>query len=114
TFALDHLAAVGIEKFVVNTHKHPTSFEDFFQRSDYTTHSVTLIHAPVLPETGGAIKNAEQSLGSASFLTYSGDILTDVSLQPLIEEHFRRGNDVTLALRETGLASHVALRDYRV
>ena len=114
TFALDHLAAVGIKKFVVNTHKHPKSFENFFQRSDYATHSVTLIHEPVLLETGGGIKNAEPSLGSDSFLTYSGDILTDVSLQPLIEEHFRRGNDVTLALRETGLASHVALRDHRV
>jgi NDP-sugar pyrophosphorylase family protein len=40
--------------------------------------------------------------------------LTDVNLQPLIEEHLRRGNDVTLALRDTGLASEVALRDHRV
>jgi NDP-sugar pyrophosphorylase family protein len=32
----------------------------------------------------------------------------------LIDEHFRRGNDVTLALRNTGLASDVALRDHRV
>ena len=36
-------------------------------------------------------------------MTYSGDILTDVDSQALINEHFRRGNDVTLALRETGL-----------
>jgi NDP-sugar pyrophosphorylase family protein len=40
--------------------------------------------------------------------------LTDIKLQPLIDEHFRRGNDVTLALRETGLAWDVALRDHRV
>ena len=32
----------------------------------------------------------------------------------MIDEHFRRGNDVTLALRQTGLASAVALRDQRV
>jgi NDP-sugar pyrophosphorylase family protein len=32
----------------------------------------------------------------------------------LIDEHFRRRNDVTLALRETGLGSDVALRDHRV
>jgi len=114
TFAIDHLAAVGINKFVVNTHKHPKSFEDFFQGSDYATQSITLVHEPVLLETGGGIKNAEQYLGSDSFLTYSGDILTDVRLQPLIEEHLRSGNDVTLALRDTGLASHVAMRDHRV
>jgi mannose-1-phosphate guanylyltransferase len=114
TFALDHLATLGIEKFIVNTHRYPQLFENFFQGSDYATRSVTLIHEPVLLETGGGIKNAEQYLGSDSFLTYSADILTDVDLQPLIEEHFRRGNDVTLALRDTGLASHVALRDHRV
>ena len=114
TFAIDHLAAVGITRFVVNTHKHPKLFENFFHGGDYAAHSITLVHEPVLLETGGGIKNAEQYLGSDSFLTYSGDILTDVSLQPLIEEHLRRGNDVTLALRDTGLASHVALRDHRV
>jgi NDP-sugar pyrophosphorylase family protein len=114
TFALDHLAAVGMKKFIVNTHRYPELFENFFHGSDYTSRSVTLIHEPVLLETGGGIKNAEHYLGSDSFLTYSGDILTDVDLQPLIEEHFRRGNDVTLGLRETGLARHVALRDHRV
>jgi NDP-sugar pyrophosphorylase family protein len=75
---------------------------------------VTLIHERDLLETGGGIKNAERYLGSDPFLTYSGDILTDIDLQPLIDEHFRCGNDVTLALRETGLASDVALRGQRV
>jgi NDP-sugar pyrophosphorylase family protein len=37
-----------------------------------------------------------------------------MDLSPLIDEHFRRGNDVTLALRETGLAADVAFRDHRV
>jgi len=56
----------------------------------------------------------ERDLGSAPFVTYSGDILTDANLQPLIDEHFRHNNDVTLALRETGLAAHVAFRGRRV
>jgi NDP-sugar pyrophosphorylase family protein len=114
TFALDHLINVGVETFVINTHKRAELFENFFCDNEYEGHSVTLVHEPDLLETGGGIKNAESYLGSDPFLTYSGDILTDISLQPLIEEHFRRGNDVTLALRNTGLASDVALRDHRV
>ncbi|MBV9619097.1 MAG: hypothetical protein JO201_07780, partial [Verrucomicrobia bacterium] len=35
-------------------------------------------------------------------------------LEPLIEEHFRSGNDVTLVVRETGLAANVAFREGRV
>jgi mannose-1-phosphate guanylyltransferase len=114
TFALDHLIGVGVDKVVINTHTRPELFQSFFNRSDYAGHSVTLVHEPELLETGGGIKNAERYLGSDSFITYSGDILTDVNLQPLVDEHFRRGNDVTLALRDTGLASDVALRDHRV
>jgi mannose-1-phosphate guanylyltransferase len=114
TFAFDHLIHAGAERFVVNTHRRPELFENFFRDNEYEGHSVTLVHEPDLLETGGGIKNAERYLGSAPFLTYSGDILADFNLQPLIDEHFRRGNEVTLALRETGLASEVALRDHRV
>src|ERR1043166_1222710 len=114
TFALDHLIDVGVERFVINTHKQPELFESFFCDNEYEDHLITLIHEPDLLETGGGIKNAEPYLGSVPFLTYSGDIFTDIDLRPLIDFHFRRGNDVTLALRETGLASDVALRDHRV
>ena len=48
-------------------------------------------------------------------MIYSGDILTDVALEPLITEHFRAGNDVTLGLRRnTGLGVGVVVRDGRV
>jgi mannose-1-phosphate guanylyltransferase len=114
TFALDHLIGAGVNQFVINTHRRPELFQSLFDGSNYAGRSITLIHEPELLETGGGIKNAERELGSNPFLTYSGDILTDVNLEALIEEHFRRRNDVTLALRETGLGSDVALRDHRV
>jgi len=114
TFALDHLIGAGVNQFVINTHRRPELFQSLFDGNDYAGRSITLIHEPELLETGGGIKNAERELGTEPFLTYSGDILTDVNLEPLIEEHFRRRNDVTLALRETGLGSDVALRDHRV
>jgi mannose-1-phosphate guanylyltransferase len=108
------LIGVGVKSFVINTHRLPKLFQSFFATRNYAGFPTTLIHEPDLLETGGGIKNAESHFGSEPFLTYSGDILTDVELQPLIDEHFRRGNDVTLALRHTGLASAVALRDHRV
>jgi NDP-sugar pyrophosphorylase family protein len=114
TFALDHLIDIGLRSFVINTHRLPQFFEQLFVNHDYAGHSVQLIHEPDLLETGGGIKNAEPLLGPEPFITYSGDILTDVRVEALIEEHFGRGNDVTLALRETGLATGVALRDGRV
>jgi mannose-1-phosphate guanylyltransferase len=114
TFALDHLIDAGVESFVINTHQLPESFKDVFPTNNYSARSVKLVHEPVLLETGGGIKNVETDLGKEPFVTYSGDILTDINLQSLIDEHFRCGNDVTLALRKTGLAAAVAFRDGRV
>lgn len=114
TFPLDHLRSIGIESFVINTHRLAEQFESRFADGNYEGVPLKLVHEPDLLETGGGIKNAESHLRREPFIVYSGDILTDVELEPLIEEHFARGNDVTLALRDTGLARGVALRDGRV
>ncbi|MGI8955823.1 MAG: sugar phosphate nucleotidyltransferase [Chthoniobacterales bacterium] len=114
TFALDHLIAAGVKSFVINTHHVPEHFGRFFVGDHYRQLPVRLVHEPVLLETGGGIKNAQPHLGTAPFIAYSGDVLTDLPLAPLIEEHFRSGNDVTLALRDTGLAANVAFRDGRI
>ena len=114
TFALDHLMAAGVGAFVINTHRLPERFRDLFGDGTYRGRSVTLVHEPQLLETGGGIKNAEAYFRDGPFITYSGDILTDVNLPLLIEEHFRSSNDVTLGLRQTRLAAGVAFRDNRV
>jgi mannose-1-phosphate guanylyltransferase len=115
TFALDHLIDVGVNRFVINTHRHPELFQNFFAAREYAGFPTTLVHEPDLLETGGGIKNVEGILGKEPFIVYSGDILTNVNLQPLIDEHFRRGNDVTLGLRRnTGLGAGVVMRDSRI
>jgi NDP-sugar pyrophosphorylase family protein len=115
TFALDHLIGAGVSRFVVNTHRLPDLFQDFFPENSYSGNSITLVHEQDLLETGGGIKNVEPFLGNKPFIAYSGDILTDVDLEPLIENHFRAQNDVTLGLRRnTGLGAGVVMRNSRV
>jgi mannose-1-phosphate guanylyltransferase len=114
TFGLDHLIDIGIEKFFVNTHRFPEAFANAFPQNRYRGISIKFVHEPVLLDTGGGIKNIETELSREPFITYSGDVLTDIHLQPLIDEHFACGNDVTLALRHTGLASAIAFRQNHV
>jgi mannose-1-phosphate guanylyltransferase len=115
TFALDHLIGAGVTRSVINTHRLPQLFEDFFSGNSYAGHSITLAHEPDLLETGGGIKNVESFLGSEPFIVYSGDILTDADLHPLIENHFRAKNDVTFGLRRnTGLGAGVVMRNNRI
>jgi mannose-1-phosphate guanylyltransferase len=115
TFALDHLIDGGVERFIINTHRLPECFERLFPENRYAGHSVNLVNEPVLLDTGGGIKNVQSLLGTKPFILYSSDILTDVNFEPLIEEHFRAQNDVTLGLRrDTGLGAGVVARNGRV
>ncbi len=114
TFPLDHLRSVGVEFFAINTHRLAEQFASTFADGHYEGVPVQLLHEPELLETGGGIKNAETSLRAEPVLVYSGDILTDIDLEALIDEHFSRRNNVTLALRKTGLASGVAFNEGRV
>lgn len=114
TFALDHLCDFGVESFIINTHHLAARFESLFPDGSYAGRPLSLVPEPDLLGTGGGIKNIEALLRNEPFIVYSGDILTDFALAPLIEEHFRAGNDVTLALRKTKLGADVALQDGRV
>jgi NDP-sugar pyrophosphorylase family protein len=114
TFVLDHLIAIGVQSFVVNTHHRPEAFREFFSSGSYRGHPVELVHEPVILGTGGGIKNVERFLTEELFISYSGDLATDIDVPSLIDEHHRAGNDVTLALRETHLGKDVAVEGDRV
>src|SRR5207302_3088131 len=85
TFALDHFIDLGIESFIINTHRLPEAFDTEFAESRYRDRPIKLVNETVLLETGGGIKNIEAELGNEPFVTYSGDVLTDIPLQPLID-----------------------------
>jgi mannose-1-phosphate guanylyltransferase len=108
TFAFDHLLAAGCERILVNTHHQPQAFAAAFPSGAYRGHEIEFHHEPVLLETAGGIANVGNSLGEKPFLVYNADVLTDLPLEPLIEEHFRAGNLVTLALRSGEGPRHVA------
>jgi mannose-1-phosphate guanylyltransferase len=114
TFALDHVIDIGIKHIFINTHRLPEKFAEAFPDDRYRDLKLHFVNEPVLLETGGGIKNIERELGNEPFVTYSGDVLTDLRLQPLFDAHFKSGNDVTLALRHTGLGSAIAFRNDRV
>src|SRR5205814_393061 len=68
TFALDHLIDLGIESFVINTHRLPEQFANAFANRTYRDRPVRLVHEPELLGTGGGIKNIEPHLKSAPFI----------------------------------------------
>jgi mannose-1-phosphate guanylyltransferase len=115
TFAFDHLIDTGVKSLIVNTHRLPEAFTGVFAENWYENSSLKFVNEPILLGTGGGIKNVEPLLGNKPFIAYSGDILTDINLEPLIKNHFDGRNAVTLGLRSnTGLGAGVVMRNGRV
>lgn len=108
TFAFDHLINAGSTSFIVNTHHQPQIFERAFPTRTYDGFPIQFRFEPTLLETGGGIANVADLLGGKPFLVYNADILSDLPLEPLIEEHVRAGNLVTLALRSHAGPQHIA------
>ena len=108
TYAFDHLMHAGVRSFVVNTHHLPEAYASAFPDATYRSAPITFRHEPVLLETAGGIANIMDLVSDESFIVYNGDILTDLPLQPLIDEHARGENIVTLVLRSSGPGLHIS------
>jgi len=109
--AFDHAISAGAREIVVNTHHLPGAYTEAFPGS---SHQGVRLHfrneSPDRLETAGGIANVRDLLdGPEPFIVYNGDILTDLPLEPLIRRHHESGNLVTLALRSSGPALHIAL-----
>lgn len=106
SYAFDHLIDAGIRRFVVNTHHCPECWKEVFggdgERAEYRGCPVFFRNEPVLLETGGGLKNIEDLVGENDLLIYNGDILSDLSLVPLLRYHKASGNVVTMGLRSSG------------
>src|SRR4051794_9708161 len=98
-YAFDHLASIGAERFVVNTHWLPEVYTELFPDAQYDGKPIVFRHEPDILETAGGIKNVEDLLRGETFAVYNGDILTDLPLAPALAAHRARGNEVTLVLR---------------
>ena len=103
TYAMEHLQAIGIQKFIINTHHCPEKYAEVFPDNNWQGIPITFRHEPLLLDTAGGIKNIEDLIAQDErILVYNGDIITNLPIAPLIERHFELQTQVTLALRSHG------------
>ncbi len=103
-WAVAACARAGIERFAINTHHLPDAWKNFCPEN-----AVTLFHEPSILETGGGLKNIAAWMGHDPVLVHNGDIFSTLPLGKLIAAHEASGLPVTLALRSSGVAQHIAL-----
>ena len=99
--AMDSLLALGIERFIINTHHVAEVYSEAFPSGNYRGAPVELVHESVLLDTGGGLKNIENLLVPAdeNLLVYNGDIFAELALEKLVAAHLRSRALATLLLR---------------
>jgi mannose-1-phosphate guanylyltransferase len=108
TYAMEHLRAIGIRRFIINTHHCPDKYQEAFPNGNWQGIPITFRHEPVLLDTAGGIKNIEDLLErDERLIVYNGDIITNLPLAPLVNRHFELQTQVTLALRSRGPLTNV-------
>ncbi len=100
-YAMDALIALGVKRFIINTHHAAQVYAEKFPQGNYLGVPVELVHEPVLLDTGGGLKNIEPLLSPSdeNLLVYNGDILANLDLEKLVAEHLRSRALATLLLR---------------
>ncbi len=103
TYAMEHLRAIGVKRFIVNTHHCAEKYAEAFPENNFKGIPITFRHEPVLLDTTGGIKNIEDLIADDErIMVYNGDIITNMPIELLIRKHFELKTSVTLALRSTG------------
>lgn len=107
--AMRHCEAVGIERFIVNTHHLPERFAEAFPGRMWNGIPIDFIHEPVRLETGTGLRNAFETLRlDEPLLVYNSDILTVLPLNRLLASHDNHpGSLATLAVSSHGPQLHV-------
>ena len=103
THAMEHLRAIGVKRFIVNTHHCAEKYAEVFPDSNWQGIPITFRHEQVLLDTAGGIKNIEDLINDEErIIVYNGDIITNMPIELLIRKHFELKTTVTLVLRSTG------------
>jgi aminoglycoside/choline kinase family phosphotransferase/dTDP-glucose pyrophosphorylase len=112
TYAMDHLLEFGVDRFIVNTHHCPEAYLEKFTARRWRGIPIIFRHEPILLDTAGGLKNIEDLLEEdEAILCYNGDVMTNLPLQKLLEDHEQNRPEVTLALRSSGPLLNVNINE---
>lgn len=113
---IEYLQSFGIEDIVVNIHHFADQIVEAVRVNNGWGSRVQLVHElPNELETGGGLKNAAKYLeGAGDFVLMNADILTDLDLTLMIENHKHTKPIATLATTNRVSSRHLLFNESNV
>lgn len=92
----DRLAQGGVEAAAINVHHRAGDFTQEVLAA--LPLRLTVLHEPEILGTAGGVANAAAALGEGEVVVWNGDILIDLEVRALVDEHRRSFAAATLAV----------------
>ena len=95
------LKSAGFTSIIINVHHYADLIMDFVKLSDHFGIQIEFSHEKdELLDTGGGIAKASWFFGEDPFLVYNVDIMSDIDLQAMYQDHLKSEAMATLAVKE--------------
>lgn len=96
---MQHLASFGIRRFVVMAGKNESEIRGCLGGMAETGFEIVFVSEGKPRGTAGALKKAEDVLGSGPFLAVNADVLTDIDIESFLRFHAEEENLATIAVK---------------
>ncbi len=96
-YPLQYLYSRGVREAVVNLHAHPDSVRAACG-TDYRGIRISYSQEPEILGTAGAMRKAAPMLGDDPFVVMNSDMLSDIPLVAVLEQHKNLNADITLVI----------------
>jgi dTDP-glucose pyrophosphorylase len=100
THIIEHLRDQGVKRFVLSVNYLADMLVDHYGDGAELDVSIEYVHETQRMGTGGALGLVDASGLSDPFLCLNGDILNDIDVAALQQEHVTKGWDATMVVRE--------------
>ncbi len=99
-YVLYTLKQAGITDIVINTHYHSDKMKTALLCGEAYGLTLSYSHEEFILGTGGGLKNAEGFFTDEPFILINSDIICDIDLKHVIEEHEKKRAHATMVVRE--------------
>lgn len=99
-YPLGLLKAAGVTDVIVNVHHLAEHIEEALRPCSSMGLNIHISREKYLLETGGGIANARRLIGDRPFLVLNADVVCDIDLAAVIDDHIRSGCITTMVVRE--------------
>ncbi len=99
--SIDMLTACGATHIIINVHHFADMIKEYIGRLQCPTDISISDESDLLLDTGGGLRKASRLFrGDEPIAIVNVDILTNIDLRQMLQQHIEQDNDATLALRQ--------------